>query len=75
VRVPEVGWETAEIMRIVLVFPAPLGPRKPNVSPRLMVKLTPLTASKSPKRLTSSCASRIGSLIMAYFIGSREREE
>ena len=50
---PEVGCDTAEIIRIVLVLPAPFGPRKPKLSPRSMEKLTPLTASSSPKRLTS----------------------
>ena len=57
---PDVGCDTAEIIRMVLVLPAPLGPRKPKLSPRSIVKLTPLTASKSPKRFTSSRASRMG---------------
>jgi hypothetical protein len=31
-------------MRIVVDFPAPLGPRKPMISPRATVKLMSLTA-------------------------------
>ena len=31
---PDVAVETAAIIRIVEVLPAPLGPRKPNASPR-----------------------------------------
>ena len=33
---------------MVVVFPAPLGPRKPNVSPLLTSKSIPRTASSSP---------------------------
>ena len=36
-------------MLIVVDLPAPFGPRKPNVSPRATSKLTPRTASTSPK--------------------------
>src|SRR5438094_7713969 len=36
---------------MVVDLPAPLGPRKPNVSPGGTSKLMPRTASKSPKRL------------------------
>src|SRR6185437_15131427 len=32
-------------MRKVVVFPAPLGPRKPKISPRCTAKSTPRTAS------------------------------
>jgi hypothetical protein len=48
-------------MRSVVVLPAPLGPRKPKISPRDTAKLTPRTASTVPRRdancLRSSCAS------------------
>jgi len=30
---PEVGAVNPEIIRIVVVFPAPFGPRKPTISP------------------------------------------
>ena len=42
-----------EIIRMVDVLPAPLGPRNPNDSPLRMVKSTPSTATKSPNRFTS----------------------
>src|SRR3954447_10584797 len=47
---PLVG-ETAAIIRIVEDLPAPLGPRKPNASPRRTSMSMPLTASTgSPDR-------------------------
>ena len=42
---------------IVVVFPHPFGPRNPKISPRSMVKLTPSTAVKSPKRQVRSRAA------------------
>src|SRR5579875_3611308 len=47
---PETG-DMHEIIRIVLVLPAPLGPRNPKHSPRTISKSTPSTAVKSPNRL------------------------
>ena len=38
----------AAIIRIVVDFPAPLGPRKPKASPRRTVTSIPRTAVKSP---------------------------
>src|ERR1700691_939965 len=40
------------IMRMSVLLPAPLGPSRPKISPSATEKLTPLTASKAPKRLT-----------------------
>src|SRR5919106_2842829 len=40
-------------IEIVVVLPAPFGPRNPNSSPGATVNDTPSTAVKSPKRLTS----------------------
>src|SRR6059058_5859430 len=51
---PAVGLASVQSMLIVVVFPAPLGPRKPNTSPVATSKSTPLTASTSPKRLASA---------------------
>src|SRR5215204_1612218 len=51
-RVPAVTGETQPIIRIVELFPAPFGPRKPNASPRLTSRSIPSTATRSPKRLT-----------------------
>jgi hypothetical protein len=45
--VPPLAGETAPIMRIVELLPAPFGPRKPNVSPRATAKSIPSTATKS----------------------------
>ena len=42
-------------MRILVDLPAPLAPIKPTISPGETAKDTPLRASKSPKRLRSSC--------------------
>src|SRR5271156_4567423 len=55
--VPPLSGLMHEIIRMVDVLPAPFGPRKPNDSPLAMLKSTPSTATKSPKRLTSPCAS------------------
>src|SRR5579863_7855971 len=49
---PAVGLASVHSMLMVVVFPAPLGPRKPNTSPVATSKSTPRTASSSPKRLT-----------------------
>ena len=37
-----------ERTRKSVVFPPPLGPRNPKISPREMVKLTSLSAARSP---------------------------
>ena len=42
-------------MRILVDLPAPLAPINPTISPDETAKDTPLRASKSPKRLRSSC--------------------
>ena len=42
---PEVGWSSPESIFSVVVLPAPLGPKKPTISPLAMSKLTPFTAS------------------------------
>src|SRR4051812_30639859 len=50
VAAPPVGRVSVHSMLIVVDFPAPLGPRKPNVSPVATSKSIPRTASISPKR-------------------------
>ena len=40
-------------MSIVVVLPAPLGPRKATISPGSMVRSRPSTAVTAPKRLVS----------------------
>src|SRR3982074_1569220 len=51
---PALGLASVHSMLIVVVFPAPLGPRNPNTSPVATSKSTPRTAWMSPKVLTSS---------------------
>src|SRR5262245_49394728 len=51
---PAVGLSRPAIIRIVVVLPAPLGPRNPWISPSATSRLTPFTATKSPYFLTSS---------------------
>src|SRR5579859_6925944 len=50
---PDVGASRPHRIRMVVDFPAPLGPRKPNISPRATSIETLSTATKSPKLLTS----------------------
>src|SRR6202022_11922 len=42
---------------MTVVLPLPLGPRKPKISPFSTRKLTPSTATKSPKRRTRFLAA------------------
>src|SRR6185503_21058981 len=49
--VPPLGWIRPSAIRIVVVLPAPFGPRKPNSSPRSTVRSRPSTAASSPYRL------------------------
>lgn len=44
-------------MRIVVVLPAPLGPRKPVTTPGSTAKLTESTAVTSPNRLVRPVTS------------------
>jgi hypothetical protein len=46
--VPDVGCASVQSMLIVLLLPAPLGPRKPKTSPLATANETPRTASISP---------------------------
>ena len=46
--VPLVAGRKPVMMRIVVVFPAPLGPRKPTISPFCAVNETRSMASRSP---------------------------
>src|SRR4030066_625386 len=45
---PEVGVMMPHSMRIVVDFPDPLAPKKPNISPFFTEKVILLTAMKSP---------------------------
>jgi len=48
---PAVGRDSPRIMSMVVVLPAPFGPRNATTSPEVMFRLTPLTASTEPKLL------------------------
>src|SRR4029450_8651531 len=50
-----------QLMRVVL--PEPFGPMRPKRSPALTDRLTPFSAVKPPKRLTSPCTSSSGPAI------------
>src|SRR5258706_4010823 len=69
--VPCVGTTSVEIIRNVVVLPAPLGPRSPVMAPSGAVKVTWRTASTSPKRFASSWTAIIRSLLRA----ERQQEE
>src|SRR5207245_9555500 len=57
-------------MRMVVVLPAPLGPRKPTISPRATSKLTRSMAWTGPKNL-----ERFWTLIMRRFLHGRATGE
>src|SRR5689334_2973808 len=48
VAVPSLGATRQASIRIVLVLPAPLGPRMPKTSPRAILRLRSRTAQESP---------------------------
>src|SRR3954470_14535426 len=54
---PLVGFASVHSMLIVVVLPAPFGPRNPNTSPASTLKRTPLTASTSSKDFLRSSTS------------------
>src|SRR5437667_3685002 len=53
---PPLSGKSPVSILITVVFPLPLGPRKPKISPFWTRKLTSLTAVKSPKRRTRCSA-------------------
>src|SRR5690349_3204464 len=61
---PEVGRSSVQSTEMVVVLPAPFGPRKPKTSPACTSKLTPLTAVNAdlpwPYCLTRSLTSTTG---------------
>lgn len=46
-KAPELGFSNELNIEIKVVFPAPLGPNKPKISPRVMVKFKSDTEKKS----------------------------
>src|SRR5471032_504624 len=59
---PASGMKMPVIMRIVVVFQAPLRPRRPVIVPRRIEKETPSTARTSPNVLTTSRTARISDI-------------
>src|SRR5258706_15859182 len=55
---PRSGRASPTSIRIVVVFPAPLGPRKPKTSPAQTSKETSDTTSRLPKLRVSPSADR-----------------
>src|SRR5690606_14002290 len=56
---PLLGSSSVASMRMVVVLPAPLGPRKPNTSPGLTSKLTPSTATMTSESVSPRGASAV----------------
>ena len=65
---PDVGLASPVSMLIVVVFPAPFGPRNPKTSSFSTEKLTFFTALKSPKFLLSSLTSITFKIITSFYI-------
>ena len=70
---PLVGLSRPAMMRMVVVLPAPFGPRKPWISPGATERLTPSTAVKEPYFLTSASTAIIAVRTAATSSGSRCR--
>src|SRR6516165_4280478 len=62
---PAVGGKKPVRMRMIVVFPEPLGPRSPMISPFSTLKETWFTARVAPKYLVRSWTSIIYSLQLA----------
>src|SRR5713226_8569829 len=72
--VPEVGLIRPTSMRRVVVFPAPLGPRKPYTSPRRTLMSTESTArTPPPYRLVRPWVSTIVMFCMTITLGFARR--
>src|SRR5271165_1809846 len=75
---PAVGSSTPRIMLIVVVLPAPLGPRSPTISPADTWKDTSSTAFSVPKDLARRSTARTGGegglIGRSYQTGPRRRQ-
>src|SRR5271157_81220 len=60
---PDVGRSKPHSIRIVVDLPAPLGPRKPNISPGCASNEIWSTATKSPNFLTRSLTNTDGTAL------------
>src|SRR3954454_3458433 len=68
---PEVTGDTHPTIRIVLVLPAPFGPRKPKLSPLATSKSIASTAVKSSNFLVSPRARMSGAGASSWAMGPR----
>src|SRR5262245_48067988 len=59
--VPALTGRTPDTQLMRVVLPEPFGPMRPKRSPGRTERLTPFSAVKPPKRLTSPSTSRSGS--------------
>src|SRR4030042_6515500 len=66
--VPLSGFITPVSILIMVVLPAPLGPRKPKSSPVFTSKLTRSTANNSPKRFVRLVTSTAFSLFVVWHL-------
>jgi hypothetical protein len=66
---PEVGFSSPAIRLKSVVFPAPLGPISPTISPGPTSIVTSSTAATPPKRLISDFADKAGRSPLAGFFG------
>src|SRR2546430_12812228 len=62
VTLPAVGLIRPTSMRMVVVLPAPLGPRKPKTSPGLSAKKTASTIVRLPMTFVRLLATRTGGM-------------
>ena len=61
---PDVGRESPRIMSMVVVLPAPLGPRNATTSPGSSTRSTPRTAWTDPKSLDTPVSPTAGTLVV-----------
>src|SRR5262249_16243300 len=57
---PEVAGSSPQISRIVVVFPAPSGPMRPNISPRSTENDSAVTAVGGPYRFVTRSSEMLG---------------
>ena len=70
---PAVGWDRPSTMSIVVVLPAPFGPRKATISPGWISRSIPRTACTSPKVFVtpSSRTTGVVRVVMRHERGGR----
>ncbi len=64
---PDVGFSKVVRIIIVVLFPAPLGPKKPKISPFSTENETSFTAITSPKDLVRDLVSIEYNTLIAFF--------